>query len=210
MKYPVCGSLHGTILQSMCFPVHHVLHLSVAVTLVEGSKYFGFSFVVADTCPKTYIFVVEVEPGFVALQSVAVQHHTAGSVKAVADTSGKAVSIIAAFTPIGDGQGGIVLLGGDTGILAVIEYLEEISVVFSSGDEKIVYSIGGIIVEFAVTIAGFVAYGAGRGHARAGHVIVAAMHHVVEAPEHAVSRQAVVSTDVLQCLLHAVAGIGTA
>ena len=49
-----------------------------------------------------------------------------------------------------------------------------------------------------------------RGHARAGHVIVAAMHHVVEAPEHAVSRQAVVSADVLQCLLHAVAGIGTA
>lgn len=52
------------------------------------------------------------------------------------------------------------MLGGDTGILAVIEYLEEISVVFSSGDEKIVYSIGGIIVEFTVTIAGFVAYGA--------------------------------------------------
>ena len=138
MKHPVCGSLHGTILQSMCFSVHHVLHLSVAVTLVEGSKYFGFSFGVADTCPKTYIFVVEVEPGFVALQSVAVQHHAAGSVKAVADTSGKAVSIIAAFTPIGDGQGGIVLFGGDTGILAVIEYLEEISVVFSSGDENMI------------------------------------------------------------------------
>ena len=177
MKHPVCGSLHGTILQSMCFSVHHVLHLSVAVTLVEGSKYFGFSFGVADACPKTYIFVVEVEPGYVAMQSVAVPHHAAGSVTAVADTSDKALSIIAAFTQKKKKQKGIILFGGDTGILAVIEYLEEISVVFSSGDEKIVYSIGGIIVEFTVTIASFVAYGTGRGHARAGHVIVASMHH---------------------------------
>lgn len=36
------------------------------------------------------------------------------------------------------------------------------------------------------------------------------MYHVVETPEHAVTRQAVVSTDVLQCLLHVVACIGVA
>ena len=57
------------------------------------------------------------------------------------------------------------MFGSNAGILAVVEYLIEIAVILVSGDKKIIYSVGGIIVELTITVAGLVAYGTGGGHA---------------------------------------------
>src|SRR5699024_8674071 len=47
VEYPVCNGLYGAVLQSLFFPICHVLYLPVAVTLIESGEYFGFSFGVA-------------------------------------------------------------------------------------------------------------------------------------------------------------------
>lgn len=45
------------------------------------------------------------------------------------------------------------MFGSNAGILAVVEYLKEIAVILVSGDKKIIYSVGGIIVELTITVA---------------------------------------------------------
>ena len=45
------------------------------------------------------------------------------------------------------------MFGSNAGILAVVEYLKEIAVILVSGDKKIIYSVGGIIVKLTITVA---------------------------------------------------------
>ena len=200
MNHPVGLHAGGFSGQGRYLAFAGIEHFAVSVALVQGGEYVGFAFGIADARTQTDVFLVEVEPGFMGLEAATVEQHAAGTVDAVAHTTGIAVAVVSAFAPVGDGEGSIVLLGGDAGVLAVVELAEEVAVVFASGDEEVVDTVRGVVVEVAVTVAGFVAHGAGRRHARTGHVSGATVNHVVEPPEHAVAFQRVFACDAAQGL----------